>query len=288
MGFIGYGVSAATLVWVFVFIYYRPRWLSVLALLFFVYGGMTTYVNYMASRDSIRSSVWGERTLAHRLDVITNTLVNFEFFDWRSNDHMELVDMRLNQNHLVGVCVQYMAATKTPHTYGSTLAIAATAWIPRILWPGKPRTGGSGTLVSRYTGMTFGAGTSIGVGQVMEYYINFGYWGVFLGFMVFGSIVRYFDIQASQHLINHDYWGYASWLLPSIGFMQAGGNSAEIVGSVASSAVFVVLLNKFYFSKCYLSGPQRTGAAPRPFVRDRRSMGVHSARRVSKDQSPSA
>jgi hypothetical protein len=287
MGFIGYGVGAATLVWVFVFVYYRPRWLSVLAMLFFVYGGLTTFVNYMASRNEIRASVWGERSLGHRLNTLKEIAIHFENFDPRNNDHMELVDSRLNQNHLVGVCAEYMAATGKPHTHGSTLAIAATAWIPRILWPGKPQTGGSGTLVSRYTGINFAAGTSVGVGQVMEYYINFGYWGVFLIFVVFGSIVRYFDIQAAQHLMNHDYWGYASWLLPSIGFMQAGGNSGEIVGSVASSAVFVFLLNKFYFSKCYLPGPERTRSAPAPFVRERRSLGVHSVRRLPTDQTPS-
>jgi hypothetical protein len=290
MGFIGYGVGAATLVWVFVFVHYRPRWFSVFTLIFFIYGGLTTYINYMASRDAIRSSVWGQKTLDRRLDIITKTIANFEFFDPLSNDHMELLDMRLNQNHLVGLCSEYMAAKKMPPTYGSTLAIAATAWIPRILWPDKPRTGGSGTVVSYYTGLTFAENTSVGVGQVMEYYINFGYLGVFLGFMVFGSIVRYFDIQASHHLINRDYWGYASWLLPSIGFMQSGGNSAEIVASVTSSALFVVLLNKFYFSKCYLSGPERVRTAPSLLVtrRQPRSMGVHSARRISKDQSPSA
>lgn len=284
MGFIGYGVGAATLVWVFVFVYYRPRWVSILAMAVFVFGGLTTYINYMASRNNIRASVWGKRSLSHRLETIKHMIANFEYFDPRNNDHMELVDSRLNQNHLVGVCVDYMAATNTPHTHGSTIAIAAVAWVPRILWPGKPKTGGSGTLVSRYTGMKFAEGTSVGVGQVMEYYINFGYWGVFIGFLFFGTVVRYFDIRAAQHLMNHDYWGYASWLLPSIGFMQAGGNSAEIVGSVASSAVFVFILNKIYFSKCYIAGPERKRAAPIPFVRERGTLGVHSVRRVPTDR----
>ncbi len=46
--------------------------------------------------------------------------------------------------------------------------------IPRALWPNKPVVGGSGDLVSTYTGIRFADGTSVGIGQVLESFVNFG------------------------------------------------------------------------------------------------------------------
>ena len=58
--------------------------------------------------------------------------------------------------------------------------------VPRALWPDKPAVGGGGSLVTEYTGIPFEEGTSVGAGQVLEFYVNFGIPGVLAGFAGLG------------------------------------------------------------------------------------------------------
>lgn len=252
LGFMSYGVAAATLVWLFVFSFYRPRWLSSLVLFVLVYAGMSLYINYMASRNAIRRSVWGEEAITSRIETATRMFSHFEFLSPTNNNHLELIDIRMNLNNVIGISVNYMQVTGNPFARGETLKTAAIAWIPRILWPGKPKFGGSGNIVSQYTGIKFAEGTSVGVGQVLEFYINFGYMGVFTGLFIFGVALRYFDLRAGYYLYTGDYWSFARWFLPGVAMVQPGGNLAEVVGATAAAGVFVFILHKIYFEGQYV------------------------------------
>src|ERR1700734_2977948 len=95
------------------------------------------------------------------------------------------VDARLNQNWLVGAAVNRLSETDA-FAHGDTLWDAPLALIPRALWPDGPTNAGSGDLVNRYTDIKFGAGTSVGIGQVLEFYANFGTTGVMIGFALMG------------------------------------------------------------------------------------------------------
>lgn len=264
MGFMGYGVGAATILWLFVFSFYRPRWQSVMLLVLCCYGGLSLYINYMVSRGAIRRSVWGDQAMSSRVDAVRRMFLNFEFFNLKNNDHLELIDVRMNQNHLVGTCVNYMERSGMEFEHGKTLAVAAVAWVPRLLWPGKPVTGGSGGIVAKHTGMSFGEGTSVGVGQIMEFFINFGHLGVVIGLGVMGFLLRWFDLRAAQHLMAGDYWSFARWFLPAMGMLQAGGNAAEIVGTTAAGGVFVYFVHSIYFKEYYVLARAKKGEDPQP------------------------
>jgi hypothetical protein len=124
-----------------------------------------------------------------------------------------------------------------------------TAPIPRILWPNKPSFGGSGNssgkIVTLYTGQNFGAGTSVGVGQVLEFYLNFGSIGVFIGFMVFGVIIRIVDVTAAYKLLYGNWLGFASWFLPGLSMLQPGGALTEVTASTAASVVLMFIIRRF-------------------------------------------
>ena len=172
--------------------------------------------------------------------------------------------MRFNQNDLVGKAVTQIATGRVEPTNGGTLLAAAAAIIPRILWPSKPSVGGSGSLVSLFTGIRFAEGTSVGVGQVLEFYINWGMTSVIIGFLMFGVILRWVDLQAANYLNAGDYWRYTCWLLPGMGMLQPGGILTEVVASVAGNIVFIFVLHKAIFERYYLD--PRTGlrvTAPR-------------------------
>lgn len=251
MGFANAGTQPAINVWMFVYRFFRPRWLACLGLGVLLYGTITFYVNYMRERDSIRASVWGQRSIGHRIDRMRDMIVNFEVFDLRNQSHLERIDARLNQNDLVGKAVIYLAAGRVGFGEGGTLYAAAVAWIPRILWPGKPSTGGSGSLVSRFTGQVFAANTSVGVGQVLEFYINWGVKSVVVGFILLGMLIRYLDERAGVWLEVGDFWQVSRWLLPALALLQPGGSLSEVIGTFAANIVFVTGLQFFYFSRFY-------------------------------------
>ncbi len=255
MGFIGYGAAAVIVILVFVFTFYRPRWLSVLAMLAVFYLGLSLYVNYMWSRDAIRRSVWGQQQFSNRLQALQIMFSNFKLFDPWNQDHLETIDGRLNQNHFVGMAAHHMQHSNTQYAHGTTIAIAATAWIPRIFWPGKPSTAGSGGLVSLYTGIQFAKGTSVGIGDVMEFYINWGAWFVFCGFIGLGFAQRWVDLRAWRYLANADYWSFARWFLPGLGLMNSGANTATTVAAFAAAWVFSLILHQLFFARYYTIVP---------------------------------
>src|SRR5579862_2036054 len=182
-GFIGYGAVATFSVLVFVSIIVRSRLTVLVVGLLIGYVGLSVYVSYMRDRGEIREVVWGGQPLKDRVERVLTTMRAFEWFDPSNKEHLWRVDDRMNQSFLAGAAVNRLSETNQ-YANGETLWEALLALVPRVLWPEKRVTAGSGTVVSQYTGIEFAAGTSIGVGQVMEFYINFGTLGVIIGFLV--------------------------------------------------------------------------------------------------------
>jgi hypothetical protein len=249
LGFISSGAAASLVVLVFVFNFYRPRWKVILIALLALVLGLSVFVTYLRDRNEIRAKVWGGQSSETRIEQVWQTISKFEIFDPFKQQHLEAIDRRLNQNVLVGQAAVFMSNGGVNYAGGETLGQAVLGVVPRILWPDKPVFAGSGDIVSRYTGKTFAVGTSVGVGQVLEFYINFGSWGVFFGFLAFGTVVRIFDIVAGKKLVSGNWVGFVSWFLPGLGLIQPGGSLVEVVSSTSASIVLVCILNRVALPK---------------------------------------
>ncbi|WP_017653942.1 hypothetical protein [Fortiea contorta] len=248
-GFFGFGATGTVVVLVFTFTFYRPRWQIILIGLLVVLLGFSTFVNYLRDRHEIRATVWGEKSAQTRVEQLQQTATNFEIFDPFNQKHLQLIDLRMNQNGLVGKAARYISDGMVDYAHGETLEQAAIAIVPRILWLDKPVTAGSGDLVSRYTGIKFALGTSVGVGSVLELYLNFGSSGVILGFLVLGTIIRIIDIISAYKLVNGNWVGFASWFIPGIAMINPGGSFVEVVGSTVTSIILIKIVNRVYLSK---------------------------------------
>lgn len=244
-GFLGYGALAMMLVMSFAFVFYHPRWKVVLASVFLVYFGFSVYVTYMRDRGAIREVVWGGEAYQNRAQSIITTLTDFEILDLSNEDHLRSIDIRLNQSALVGASVQYLESGQQDFAYGDTLWQAMLSVIPRAIWPDKPVTGGSGDLVSQYTGISFERGTSVGVGQVLEFYINFGTIGVIAGFVFMGVLVAVIDRAAALRLLEGDWQAFAFWFLPGLSLLQVGGSLVEITATAGASLVLAVVIKRY-------------------------------------------
>ena len=243
-GFIGYGIAMLGTILMFVAMFYRPRWIIVVGLVLGIYGGMSFWVAYAVNRAEIRSAVWGGEDLGARTNAISKVFDVIQPFDFSNQDHLNVVDIRLNQNALVG------AATRTtpdyvPYVYGKTLYEAAIAVIPRALWPDKPVVAGSGDYVSQHTGIIFAESTSVGMGQVFEFYINFGVTGVVIGFMLLGIMLRRLDIGFVRGIESGDYRQVQFCFLVGAGALQALGSLVEVAASMAGGAVLSIGISRY-------------------------------------------
>ncbi len=245
-GFIGYGTVALIAVLAFVADFYRPRWRVLAIGILAFYLGISLFVTYMRDRNAIREVVWGGQSYGSRFDRMYMTFSEFEFFDPYDQQHLWRIDERLNQSALVGASMRHLETGSVEYANGETLWMAVLSVIPRAVWPDKPIAAGSGELVSRYTGISFIEGTSVGIGQVMEFYINFGVTGVICGFMILGIIVATVDRVAGERLAEGNWHGFAFWFASGLSFLQVGGQLVEVTAGAAAAMLLAVLIKHFY------------------------------------------
>jgi hypothetical protein len=244
-GFLMSGTAAVVALFAFIGTFYRPRWKVVLVGVGLAYLGLSLYVTYLRDRVSIRETVWGGQGMYSRVERVSATLGQFEWFDPTNGAHLARIDDRLNQNRLLGSAVLYLDLGLEEYAQGNTLLQALVATVPRAVWPSKPFVAGSGGLVSQYTGMLFAAGTSVGIGNVMEFYVNFGTAGVVLGSLLLGITVGVIDGMAGRRLAQQRWPEFAAWFLPGLAALQVGGSLVEVTSSLSAAALAIYLVNRF-------------------------------------------
>lgn len=239
--FLGYGVYALLVVASFTLALFRPRVWSVFPFSIAVFLGISIFITYSRDRVDYRVAAWQEgASFEQRVERVINTFTNFEFVDLDNPKHRFSIDERLNQNDLVGAAEAHIASGRADYAKGETFWVALVAPIPRILWPDKPVFGGSGDLVADYTGYSFADGTSVGLGQVLEFFVNFGWAGEFWCYVLYGAVCRRLDMHAGLALRAGKFRTFLLFFMPAMATMQSGGALAEVVGS-AAGAFFAAL-----------------------------------------------
>jgi len=236
-GFIGFGVYWGLSIVAFLYaMAYRRKWMVILAP-FVIYFGLSLFVTYMRDRVEIRDVVWEEQSqLGERLDRVIRTISNFELLDLTNPNHLMALDVRLNQNFFVGMAIQRYQEGVLDLQYGATVPIWAL--IPRAIWPDKPAVGGGRTIVKDVTGLDLSEGTSFGAGQVLEFYVNFGWLGVAVGFFAFGALFRWLDRAVVKSVNTFDIQKLLLCVMPGFVLLQPTGNLLEmLVSAVAAVAV---------------------------------------------------
>ncbi len=243
-GFLGYGFAAMLTIFAFVASFYRPRSIVVVAGVLLLYLGLSVYVTYMRDRRDIRAVVWTGGGMSERIGQITGTVTTIEWFDPRDLRHLDRIDLRLNQDYLMGASVLYLAGGSTQFARGGTVWDAVVALIPRAIWPNKPIIGGSGNLVSDYTGMRFADDTSVGIGHVMEAYVNFGRTGVIVCFLILGVVVAAADGMSYATLARGQGTDFLVRYLPALSLLTVGGSFAELTSSGAAALVVALVIRR--------------------------------------------
>jgi hypothetical protein len=244
-GFLGFGVGYAIIVTCAFVSIYRPRLLGCLLVIPLAYLALSLYVTYMRDRNEIRGVVWTGGKLESRIDQTEKMFEQFEWFDPWNTRQLDYMNARLNYNWMVGAAVSHLRLTKG-FGEGETLWMSVLAMVPRALWPNKPIQAGSMNFVSEYTGITFATGTSVGMGLIFEFYVNFGTYGVIVGMLIMGLLVGYVDRRAGAELR----WGtdiaFARWFLIGTFLIVVGASLIEVLPGIVLAMAWTAGLKRSF------------------------------------------
>jgi hypothetical protein len=254
VGFLSYGATAALIVLCGLTAVSRRQWRVFVVIALVGYLGLSLFANYFQARQTIRDAVYFGGTLQERVLAIGTIVTEWKFFT--ADDQIILIgfDLRLNQNYFVGLSAQKIDDGSVNYLYGRSVVDAFLALVPRVLWPGKTVFGGSPDIVMEMTQLRLTETTSWGVGQVMEFYINFGLPGLVLGFLSLGWAMGRLDHRAALAEATGDYPTAMLFFLPCVALVQPVGSMVELTGSAAAA-----WLGAYFWRWCWRHWQERRG-----------------------------
>jgi hypothetical protein len=236
-GFLSYGAAAVILVFSVLTISTRSYWRALAGTAVFVFLTLSIFVTYFHHRDDIRNQVWGGAPMDARIDSVMGTVKDFQVIDPTNRDHLVALDQRLNQNYFVGLAARRIEQGRVNYLEGESLWEGLQALVPRVFWPGKPVYGGSPEIVSKMAGIRVSHATSFGVGNVMEFQINFGTPGVVVGFLILGWLIGTLDLKAAMAERRGDLGKVILFFLPCVALIQPNGSVVELFSGSAAALV---------------------------------------------------
>ena len=195
------------------------------------------FMSYFQNRNVIRGAVWGGADLHERVMQATTIITDIAWFDPGNPRQLDALDQRLNQNFFAGEAAKKLATGQTRFLHGRSVWEGLQALVPRAIWPDKPIFAGSSGMIREMTDFQVNETTSFGVGQVMEFYINFGVPSLVVGFFLFGLAYGWIDRNAAAALQRGDFGQAILWFLPGIGMLAPLASVAEVMGNIAATLV---------------------------------------------------
>lgn len=236
-GFLSYGSTAIIIALSVLTVSIRHHWRVVVGILVASILGFNFFLAYFKDRDEIRGAVWGGASLVERIDVSMNMVYGFEWFDPTNETQLNSLDQRLNQNYFVGLAAARLQNGEVDYLYGRSLWEGLISLVPRVVWPDKPVYGGSPAIVTEMTGLMLSDTTSWGVGNVMEFYINFGTPSLVAGFLILGWLIGRLDRMAAVAEGSGDLGKVFICFLPAVALIQPNGSLVELTGGSAAALV---------------------------------------------------
>lgn len=236
-GFLSYGSAAIIVVCSVLTVSTQRLWRVMAGVTIFTFISLSIFVNYFQHRDDIRNQVWGGVPLEARIDSVVNMFEGFQWFDSTNRTHLVALDLRLNQNYFVGLAARRIQLGETQYLLGESVWEGLQSLVPRLFWPDKPVFAGSPKIVAKMTGVRLNPKTSFGVGNVMEFQINFGTPGIVIGFLILGWLIGTLDMRAARAERRGELGKVILFFLPCVALIQPDGSLVELFSGSAAALV---------------------------------------------------
>lgn len=159
-----------------------------------VITGIVAFVLFYPISAAFRATAWQTQNLQQSLQspvqTITKTIRETSGYRVREyiTDGLVATASRTSSLPWLSVIV-HDTPSRVPYQEGWTLSYAVLAFIPRVIWTGKP-VFDTGQFITN----TYGAGvdtrSSTAISLVGDFYLNFGYPGIVLGMLFMGFFIR--------------------------------------------------------------------------------------------------
>ena len=236
-GFISYASVTILIVCSGSIITFKNYWRAIITTLVAFVLGLNIFIAYFSARDQIRAVVWTGADMGARIDAVVDAAKNIQWFDRRNPEHLRAFDLRLNQNYFVGVSAARIEQGSADFLYGRSVWQSLLALIPRAIWTEKTVFGGSPEIVMEMTGLTLSRTTAWGVGNVMEFYINFGIPGLIGGFLLLGYVIGFFDRKAATALLRGKMGEAIIFFMPTVGLIIPERSMVEMAGGALGGLI---------------------------------------------------
>jgi hypothetical protein len=147
--------------------------------------GFIPYQQWLTGRQVLRAAIDEGAPLQERMEIVVGIFTNPFAALEAKEDVATAYAKRADYSELLAAAIDYTPSVE-PYAYGATFLDMLIALIPRIFWPDKPLELGGSTVATRFTGIPFSQGTSVGITYLFEFYVNFGLVGVVLGMFFLG------------------------------------------------------------------------------------------------------
>ncbi|MBI5863998.1 MAG: oligosaccharide repeat unit polymerase [Planctomycetes bacterium] len=182
-------------------------------------------------------------------------------FHGKAGGEYEILSAQNYMDFLAGVTINYevaeFAVQEIPSTrsylWGSGFVPAFTFWIPRAIWSSKPV--GTGWVVTTMWYHTEHPDNNLALTIIGEWYANFGYFGVAVGMLLIGIIVRTINTWMRSNINNKVLW--PAWLLVLPDF------ATEWRGDFTSMTVQGLLRIMMFLFLAWAAGKMASKPAPR-------------------------
>lgn len=211
-------------------------------------GGFVVVLLIQSIKADFRSATWYGRSNQGREEAFVSLIVDrladpSQFFDTYA---MFPTVNRFNQGMIVSKIMEYVPNYE-PFAEGETVMYSVfSSFVPRILWPDKPKAGGHVNML-RFTGFEV-VGYSMNLGVVGEAYANYGVNGGIFFMFVYGllfNIVFYLILRKSISVPTIILWVPIIYL----NAIQAETDTLMTINSTMKNIIFVAFCywaaNKF-------------------------------------------
>lgn len=239
-GFLGYGFATIIICLAPLAISVRSPWKMAIGATCVVTLGFNLFLSYFQNRDQLRSEVWGGGAMGPRLRAASAMWDDLHWFNPHNPADLAAVDERLNQNYFVGLSAMRIEEGGADLLEGKSIVEGLEAFVPRILWPDKPVFGGSPGIVMEMTGLQLSETTSWGIGQVMEFYINFGIPSLVIGFILLGALLARLDLMAATAAASGDIPKLFRTFLPAVALIGPQWSIVELASGAAAAFVAAI------------------------------------------------
>jgi hypothetical protein len=244
-GFLGFGLLPTTFLLVFLAFRFLKAKTVFRAVPFALYIGLSIVMTYFGERDAIRSVAWSGADSSTRINTVTDAFTdNFRAFNIFDSDQLAVIDARFTLNWLTGLGVQRLESGLVEFADGETIRDAFLMVVPRALWPDKPLVVGGQALVNQYAGVYMYGGTSVALGQVLEFYVNFGTIGVIIGFIILSIFLSAIDYNSAKLLNSNRLPQAAVWIVCAFSLWLVEDNLITAIGGAVSSVITIVVFNQ--------------------------------------------